>query len=608
MARINILPKEIYTKIAAGEVIDGPYSVVRELIDNSIDANPESIKIITRIGGKEVIVVQDDGEGMSWEDAELAVKKHTTSKISNIVDLQKIETMGFRGEALSSICAVSDFDLITKSKENDTGIRLLSKFGKIIKVEPAPFSQGTKINVKNIFGNMPARQKFLKSNRSESSKIKDVIIKKSLCFNRIAFHYESEDRLIFSLPSKKHRRDRISSLFGQEIDKHLLEVNYEYDNFAIRGYVTDRDYTLSNRNGQYLYINNRPIYNRSFQFVINESARRLITQGRYVYAFIFVDIAPELIDVNVHPAKLEVKIKIEKEVSSALYRAVQNAYQNRIYNIKTEIDSENEKDRYENFLDKEKNYNSGINDTTVNINNKGLYLVKDDKLSEYGKADEEQLKNDSGFSVRDVQLPGEEVSAGYFNIYINRLRYVGSIFNGFLIFEEGESILLIDQHAAHERVLYEQFLEKYKTVNPANNLLIPINLTPPPGMYDEIMESKEDFITAGIEIEPFGDGSFNINSIPAFLPEDKESKIILEFFNEYFEKRYFPESGSIKDRFLKYSACKAAVKEGEKMEQKEAFFLIKLLFKCKVPYICPHGRPTILRVKKNYIERIFKRR
>ena len=607
MTKIRLLPPEIYSKIAAGEVIDGPYSVVRELTDNSIDAESRSIKITTKSGGKELIIVHDDGVGMSWEDAKLALKRHATSKISNVDDLKHIRTMGFRGEALSSICTVSEIELITKEKDNDVGLKLICEYEKISKVEPVPFTEGTKVIVKNLFNNMPARRKFLRSNRSENSRIKDTIVKKALCFNKIAFKYMSEDRIIFSLPSVQSKRERISSLFGNDIGKHLIELNYREERFRIEGFITDRDYTLLNRNGQYLFINQRPIYNRSFQFIINEAAKRFVSLGKYVYAFIYVIISPELIDVNVHPAKLEVKVKIEKDVSSALYRIIQSAYQNRIFVPRNAIDHDKERID-EQVLKNEKDYMIGQLNLSSKMKNNDLYLVKDKESIEYNWMKTGQKEKNESFEIKNVDLIGEELPIESFDIYNMHLRYIGSIFNGFLIFEEDESIFLIDQHAAHERVLYEQFMEKYSKFNISTTLLIPINLTPPPGKYDEIIENIEDFNRAGIEIEPFGDGSFNIVSIPAFLPEDKETKIILEFFNEYFEKQAFPESGSIKDRFLKYASCKAAIKEGDKIGDEEAFHLLKRLFKCKIPYICPHGRPTVLRIRKDYVEKIFKRR
>ncbi|HHE65312.1 MAG TPA: DNA mismatch repair protein MutL, partial [Bacteroidetes bacterium] len=231
MAKIKLLPREVYSKIAAGEVIDGPYSVVRELIDNSEDAEAGQIKVYTKNGGKELIVVQDDGTGMSWEDAELALKRHATSKISEAQDLEHIRTMGFRGEALSSISSVSDFELITKDRESDSGVKLNCEYGRFIKIEPVPFSAGTKISVRNLFENLPARKRFMKSNRSESSRVKDVVIKKALCFNGIAFRYESEDSLVITLPKGQSKIERIKNLFGEEIEPI---VTYRY---SFNGYI-----------------------------------------------------------------------------------------------------------------------------------------------------------------------------------------------------------------------------------------------------------------------------------------------------------------------------------------------------------------------------------
>ena len=611
MAKIKLLPREVYSKIAAGEVIDGPYSVVRELIDNSVDAEAGQIKVYTKNGGKELIVVQDDGTGMSWEDAELALKRHATSKISEAQDLEHIRTMGFRGEALSSISSVSDFELITKDRESDSGVKLNCEYGRFIKIEPVPFSAGTKISVRNLFENLPARKRFMKSNRSENSRVKDVVIKKALCFNGIAFRYESEDSLVITLPKGQSKIERIKNLFGEEIEKHLIKLEYREDRLSIGGFITDRNYTLSNRNGQYLFINKRPIYNRTIQYIINEAAKRFITQGRYIYAFIYIDISPELVDVNVHPAKLEVKIKIEKDLSSALYRLIQNAYQSRVFYSKKQLISDNtETVKLDNFLKKEsenKNNRFDLFKKSLSEDKKeGLFLVRDQNkpIHEPNEAEKSEVYMFS--ELKTSGLVAEELrSAG---INIDSLKYAGSIFNEFLIFDESESLLLVDQHAAHERILYEIFTRKYDKLNPSKNLLVPINLTPPPGMYDDILDHRDDFLAAGIEIEPFGDDSINIVSIPALLPEDKEFRIVLEFFNEYFERRSIPEEGSLKERFLKYAACKSAIKEGDRINGEEASYLLKELLKCNIPYMCPHGRPTLLRIKRDYIERIFKRR
>jgi len=544
MARIKLLPKEIYSKIAAGEVIDGPYSVVRELIDNSIDAKSTMIKIIINGGGKELIIVQDNGIGMSKEDVELAVKRHATSKISSIDDLEHIETMGFRGEALSAICSVSEFELTTKEQISDVGFKLACKYGKISNAEPVAFTQGTKVTVKNLYENVPARKKFMKSNRSESSRIKDVIVKKALCFNNISFVYESEDRMLFSFHDNQTRKERITSLFGREIDKHLIELSYNEKNFSIQGFISDKEFTLSNRNGQYIFINNRPIYNRSLHFIINEAVRGFVTLGRYVYAFIYLNVNPELIDVNVHPAKLEVKLKIEKEISSALYHTIQSVFQNKLSVIRNNIGYKDEVLGKDEILEKNNKYSYERLNSGSELSDKYIRVVRDAKLFESDKMDNSNTQYDIPFKIKEVKLNAEEVSTLDLDANEIGLNYIGSIFNGFLIFDTEESIILVDQHAAHERIMYEEYTKKYKDINPSKNLLIPINLTPPPGMYDEVMEYVEEFDKAGIKIEPFGDGSFNIVSIPAFLPENKESRIILEFFNEYFEKGNFPENGS----------------------------------------------------------------
>ena len=634
MPKIIELPEDVYSKIAAGEVIDGPYSVVRELVDNSIDAGATRIKIITVGGGRESIVVEDNGEGMTWDDAALSVKRHTTSKIRSADDLQKIQTMGFRGEALCSISSVSNFELCTKNDGEEHGVRLVYRFGNFVSIEPYPFSRGTRVSVKNLFENLPARRKFMKSSRAESARIKSVVVKKALAFANIGFFYRSEDREIFNLASFQSPGDRIASIFGVDIVPHLIQFEEKYGFFSIRGFITDRDYTMSDRSGQYLFINRRPVFSRSIQYILNESAKRFVPKGRYVYAFVYIDIKPEFIDVNVHPAKLEVKIKGERDVVSSLYHIVEDIFSRRIYTVDGSSlrveDGTGSKDESAvrpnrthsfNIVEKatEPNKNrSGIIESSERMNIKsgaGNISYKSGAINKVSDITDSANYGLSDYSFSKEKFNLESITESDLESLIlsdeNSINFVGGVFGTYLIFTREEDLLLIDQHAAHERILYEEFMERYKSDIPVSNLLIPITLTPPAKYLDEFSNSLEKFRKIGIVIEPFGDNTFNIVGVPGFLPGDKEAGLLAEFFQDYFDNnRFYISTGTdaLRDRFLKFAACRAAVKEGDRLSRDEAVFLLSKLLKCRTPYMCPHGRPTILKVSKKRLDGLFERR
>ena len=327
MGKILVLPEEVSGKIAAGEVIDGPYSIVRELMDNSLDADAQTIRITVNNGGKDFIQVADNGTGMSADDALLSVRKHTTSKIKDIEDLNTITTMGFRGEALSSICTVSAFTMLTRGKNEDSGRKVICCFGKDPEIKPSAANEGTEVTVKDLFQNLPVRRKFLKSNRAENARIKDEVLKKALSFYEIGFTFKADDRSIYRLIPKNNNRERIEEIFGSDLNENLIEIFHEDELFTIHGFISNKKHTLSNRNGQFLFINRRPIFDRSLLFAVNNPARGIVPAGRYIYAFVFIEINPSLIDVNVHPAKKEIRIKFEKNIHSKLYSMVeQNLY------------------------------------------------------------------------------------------------------------------------------------------------------------------------------------------------------------------------------------------------------------------------------------------
>jgi DNA mismatch repair protein MutL len=592
------LPGEVSAKIAAGEVIEGPYSVVRELLDNAIDAGSAHIRIVTSNGGKDLIQVTDDGSGMSAEDARLAVREHTTSKIRNIEDLNSITSMGFRGEALASICTVSDFTLITRRSEDPHGIRILCKGGGPCSAEPAAANPGTEIMVRNLFHNLPARRKFLRSNRAEAARVREEIVKKSLSFHGTGFSYRADDRAVLTLDPQESPLERIVELFGGPFRNNLLPLSHDEELFTVRGYISNKKLTLPNRRGQFLFINGRPVTDRSLLFAVNNPGRGLVPPGRYLYAFVFITIDPALVDVNVHPAKKEVKIRPAERLHSAVHRSVQRALSEGPFPTKE-------------LLDAPFQHPIGASGERVYVYH-GLH-----GRERAGFDTPLQTVRNGAFDVRPASpidgLPFErtvppEARGGLLKIPEGGFEYRGSLFNCFLIFESGSTVILVDQHAAHERICYERFKRIRRQESGVRRLLIPLNFTPPASKYQVVLDAVAAFRQADMEIEPFGDESFNILTLPSFIPENREEETVSQVFEELYEGNLQLDAEEIGERFLMRAACRAAVKEGDALSQDEARALFGDLLVTEMPTACPHGRPTMIRYSIEYFEKLFKRR
>ncbi len=620
MGRIIILPEEVTHKIAAGEVIEGPFSVVRELIDNSIDAGATEIQIVINNGGKDFILVRDNGCGMDEADAVLSIQKHSTSKIKSAEDLLRIRTLGFRGEALSSICGVSDFQMITAVAENPMGTALSCSFGGEISSAPCSANPGTEVRVRNLFFNLPARRKFLRSNRAEFLKVKSEIIKKAIPFYGVGFRFISDDKKIFNLHPAEEINLRFLQLFGYELVEALKIFHARGDGFEITGYITGKGFSVSSRRLQYVFVNRRPVEEKSIIYTINEAVRGFNPPARYPACFVFIDVEPDGIDVNVHPAKREVRLKKQKDINRTIYESIRNILITRAH---VGEKSEDNKAKVDTSLDVsvvdkkflfDHDSSGGIHTPgkiitpevhtenssyNSNIPNSDIYsdtYKKKKGFNAYGVVQE----NPSGSLLRSPDLSKIDFSDTY---------YRGSLFKKFLLFESGNSIYLVDQHAAHERIIFEMLRgEANSSGIQQKMLLFPSVITPPADMYHRIEENIEEFVKAGFDITPFGEDSFKLDAIPGFVPEKWESVVISEFFDEVFNKGFSLKSEDIQKRFLIITACRMAIKEGDSIDEKEAYWLFKELLKTDEPGSCPHGRPTVLLIDENTLDRFFLRK
>ena len=645
---IKVLSKETVEKIAAGEVIERPVSVVKELVENSIDAGATNIIIKIYDGGKRKISISDNGSGINREDVNLAFIKHSTSKIENVDDLYRIHTMGFRGEALASIKAISNVTLISRTEDEEIGSKI-SFFNGNKRIENISTNKGTSIIVEDIFYNIPARKKFLKKDTYESNLINDLLYRLAIANPSIGFKYMNNDKLIFDLFSNQSLYERINSLYGYDTAINMKEVNIESDKFKIRGYISNNLLYRSNKKNQLLYINNRTVKNDAISKVINEAYKSTIPLNRFPIFFLFIDIDPSMLDVNIHPAKTEVKIQDMDELLILL-----NSNLKRVINSDVELKiafSDKKDDREEetklNIVEKdEEDSDEAViityeDDTTTQDNS--VYVKSND--TEYdkfiSKEDSDRDENNEDIPVfdddefiNDINLLQdrnkniEKPSQEYEEILIfderteddkNRIvmddinildayKIEGVLFNTFILLYDynNDFVVMIDQHAAHERILYEEFSEKFKNSKVNSQYiegLSPIKLTV--NEEETIKENMDLLNKFGFTIDIYPDHNVVVRSIPIIFGGNYSLDLIKDIIGILDEEKTNIYDYKV-EKIMKY-ACKNAIKAGDKISNIEIDKLIEDLKKCKYPTTCPHGRPSMIILKKNMIEKMFYR-
>lgn len=582
MGKIILLDEDTINKIAAGEVVDRPASVVKELVENSIDAEATSITIEVKEGGKSLISISDNGLGIMKDDLPHVFERHATSKIKDIDDLIKIRTLGFRGEAMSSIAAVADIELESQSGNDILGSNLLIKAGKIIENKDISSSIGTSIKVKNLFYNTPARLKFLKSDRTELNYISDTVEKIAFSNTHVAIKYIVDDKVIFHTPGNGDLLSVIQCIFGIKAAKMMLPVTYSNELLSIDGYIAKPEFSKGNSTYIIFSINNRMVRNNMLKEAVKTAYKSLLMNNRFPVAILNISIEPDKIDVNVHPTKAEVKFSDNKSIFNLIYYSL------------TQVLTSNETPYTESFKDKN---SFGIKEIH-NLND-----VKYDTMN---------------------MLPAIEKALGVTEIFsknandgmlINKTekRYVsssgliiGQIFNTYIIYQKDDTFMMIDQHAAHERIIYEELMIRSKQKNiDQQPLLMPIiiELTP---KEKNLVEAGIDILNQlGFDIEFFGENSLAVRQVPIILGQPCSGAMISELLDTINE--YRKDFSAIYEKTIIQMACKSAIKAGESLTNKEIEELITKLFNTKQPYTCPHGRPTVITLGKNEIEKKFKR-
>jgi len=621
MPKINLLDDNTIKKIAAGEVIERPSSIVKELVENSIDANSRQIIIETKDGGTTYIRVTDDGIGMEKEDILLAFERHSTSKLKTIEDLYKIVSMGFRGEALSSIVSVSNVEIVSRTKENLVGSKAAFEDGKLKFIEPIAANVGTTIIVKDVFSNLPVRKKFLKTNATEERYIADIVTKIALGNPRISIKLIRDGKLTLNTNGSSEEINVIYQLLGKDIAKGISLIEFEDDNFSFKGYFSNNNIYRSNRNYQYLFVNNRYVYDYKLAKVIEEQYSSMLPINKHPVFILYINIDPALIDVNIHPTKQEIKFIEENKIYSIIANQIkQNT--SKIVNIPSPSLENKEKkktEKYPYIWDLQNNDHKQISSIK-----KDEQIVRENRAFDFEDYTSIDFKNilyqDNDMvneTIKDdfIENPniGEKKNQTYnYNdnatINFNELKFIGIAFSTYIIFENNKSdtIYIIDQHAAHERVMYEKLLREYHNESiVVQQLLTPQIIDLSPADYLYVKDNIEIFNQIGFLVELFDDKSIILRGIPLVFGKPDGEKLFLDILDDLEDSNVGIYTTKL-DKIMKI-ACTSAVKAGDDLKQMEIKSLLTQLNECDNPYTCPHGRPTIIKFNRKDIEKKFLR-
>lgn len=617
---IRLLDEATISKIAAGEIIENSASIVKELVENSIDAGADDILVEIRGESTSYIKVSDNGSGFAEEDIEVAFLRHSTSKLEKIEDLEKIRTLGFRGEALASISNISKIKLMTKRQEDLAGNSILIENGKIIKKNKVGMPKGTTFVISDVFYNTPVRKKFLRKDLTEINNIIDIVQKIALSNNNIKFTLIRDGKTILNTGSDKDPINRIFSILGSEIASSLNEGSFESENYKIKGFFSDNKLFRSNRDSQYIFVNGRFIRNINISRAVEKNYHSLIPLNRYPVFVLYIDIDPKLIDVNIHPKKNEIKISNENILNALLTEVVEDViFPNRSIR-EIEIEDKKESINVFDIFEDEKSDKSEAQEKETNL--KSLWEIeketKDEALQNSFNEDVVLYRDKENLDLsEDKKIIKEESEERNFlfndkkskiDEKLLNTRIAGVLFKTYILLENqrDEITYLVDQHAAHERVNYEKFLHMYLNSEITSQILLKPEIIELNQIeYDKILNYLELFTRLGFKIEDFGDNSVVLREVPMIfgLPTYVNFiRDIIDSLDKDISSNYEADLYKIMKK-----ACKASVKAGDDLSDLEIESLIKDLKNCENPYTCPHGRPTVVEVSKHTISKLFLR-
>lgn len=648
MPRIKLLPDEVASQVAAGEVVERPASVVKELVENALDAGADRVEIMIRGGGASLIRVVDNGCGMDRDDALLCLERHATSKIRTGADLATISTLGFRGEAVPSIASVSKFRLGTRERGAEAGTEVLVNGGRIEAVRDSGDAPGTSIEVRSLFYNLPARRKFLRTEATETSHVEHQFTLQALGRPDVAFVLMNGDRVVHQLPAVSGIRERVRDLFGKELDAELLEVPaFDERGISVRGLICRAGVSRSSRDQQYTFLNGRAVENAALSQGLREGYHTALMKGQHPVAFLFLQIDPAEVDVNVHPAKREVRFRdplsirgvIERAVRGAIEtdraawsaafsspqapRAVAEAEGTMQIGFSGLVSSGRGLRRDEVLGPKQVSLaietKASVEDSSSLEASATVHASAVDSLSEVGSDSEEPrakaVVGPTSEVIEDVsehageRHRGETLSGEATPPPEARFRILGVIGRLYVVMENDQGMVLVDQHAAHERVLYEQMVSRMRRREvPSQRLLIPLILRVTPRDGDWLRGNAGLLESAGIMVEEFGPNAFKVDALPSFLMGEEAGRLVPRIVDELRSA----SSGSAKLRLgedvIAKTVCRHAIKANDALAELELRRLIEDLLACELPYCCPHGRPTMIQMGFDELEKRFGRR
>lgn len=626
MNKIKVLPEALINKIAAGEVVERPASVVKELVENAIDAGSDQIFIAIKNGGKDFISILDNGSGMSGDDAQLAIERHATSKILTSEDLENINTMGFRGEALAAIAAVSRFEVTTCSDEEAGGFQVRVEGGKLTQTARIGFPLGTRIIVENLFFNTPARQKFMKSVNTEYNHIHELIIRLALGHPQIQFRLTHNKTVVLNLPKGQNFSQRIQHCFGSDISADLIECQYEESYLSFEGLISHPAKNRASKRWQHIFINNRYVKNRSINHAIYSGYRTLLMKNMHPMFFLKLKLMPQEIDVNVHPAKTEIRLKnpnlIHTIFSEHIARILKSGSRNQLLGKPKSEDIEREQS-----TEKRETPNIVQKPTipaTEFHSEKNMYIEPNEQIgfnvptaktesatqssSHFLKQTESEVvpiveNNPFDFSAKSDFEVNKKALPIHSNFHV-----IGQLHNKYILAQGENRLIVIDQHAAHERIRFEEIRNLfYSRELEAHPMLIPIMMELPPQDGLLLEQYQDSWEKLGFVIDHFGGNDYSIKEIPFILKDSDIPKVIREVLDEMSQ---FGKSGRLEEFFnqvFERMACHSSIRASHSLSIQEMDALIDQLINLNIQLYCPHGRPILIEIEMNELDKRFKR-
>ena len=690
MGKIVLLDELTINKIAAGEVIERPASVVKELVENSIDAGATNITVEIQNGGISKIRIIDNGSGMSKDDLEFAFERHATSKIRKAADLENVKSMGFRGEALASIAAIAHVELVSKTEDDNIGHKIVVEGGKILEIEDSASQKGTTITVSNLFFNTPVRYKFLKKDFTEAGYIEDAVTRIAIANPNIAIKLINGNKTIIQTNGNGDLKTVIYTIYGKEIAEGLLEVNYEYEGIKVTGAIGKPEIARNNRSYQMFFVNKRYIKDKTLSAGVEQAFKGLIPIGKYGVVVLNIEIEPNKIDVNVHPTKLEIRFQEEQKVFKAIYHSVKDTLlkgdlvkeverepvveeqklevnqepvkleENQIktgqvvepkvetedikksgfmglfkkkekdadefienYSTNTlqeifaeksagqpeevEIPTQEQKNKMEDIIEKQKELENPKVEEPTSKDFDEMYVKTFGKLPETQKIEENSNKIDVK-TLKEVENISEFEEKENYNT-IPKYKFIGALFSTYLVIEMKDEIYIIDQHAAHERVMYEKVKKNfYNNMEKDSQIMLLPDIIELSHKERAIVKENTDlFKKAGFIIEEFGDNTIRLIGVPSLCMDLDTKELFLEILDE-IDTVAITAKQEKEDKFISTIACKAAVKANMKLTNEEVDTLMRQLLVLPNPFTCPHGRPTAIKMTRYDIERKFNRK